>query len=435
MLRLLLSLLISLALLSPVAAEPASMKPNVVLILTDDMGYADLGCYGSPDIRTPHIDRLARQGVRLPQFYAAPVCTPSRAALMTGRWQQRVGLEWAIYPRQLEPGLPTSEITLPRLLKNAGYRTDMVGKWHLGYHKEFGPNAHGFDSFYGLLSGNVDHYSHKENTGDPDWYQDTKPLDEKGYSTDLLTARAVQLIEKNSKSPFFLYVAYNAVHWPFQAPGKPDDVRDRSTWYGGTRKDYAAMVERVDDGVGKILAALDKTGVADNTLVIFTNDNGGERLSDNGPLFHHKATLWEGGIRVPCILRWPGHLPAGKVSEQPAISMDLTATLVAACGATLPAGRTLDGIDLLPSLTGDRIVPRTFFWRIERADRKQRAVRQGNWKYVRDSGIELLFDLAADPGERKTLAYHHPEVVQNLRQKLAAWEKEMDEAKPAFRVR
>jgi arylsulfatase A-like enzyme len=195
------------------------------------------------------------------------------------------------------------------------------------------------------------------------------------------------------------------------------------------------MVERVDAGVGKLLTALEKAGVADNTIVIFTNDNGGERLSDNGPLFHHKTTVWEGGIRVPCIIRWPGKVPAGKVCQQPAISMDLTATLVAACGATLPAGRTLDGIDLLPALTSDKVTERTLFWRVERPERHQRAVRQGDWKYVRDSGIELLFDLAADLGERKTLAYQHPELVKRLRDRLAAWEKEMEAAKPMFRVR
>ena len=195
------------------------------------------------------------------------------------------------------------------------------------------------------------------------------------------------------------------------------------------------MVERIDEGVGKILAALASHKIADNTLVIFTNDNGGERLSDNGPFFHHKATVWEGGIRVPCILRWPGRVPAGKVSHQPGISMDLTATILAACKVSPPAGRKLDGIDLLPLLDGDQVVERTFFWRINRPDRKQKAVRQGSWKYVLDSSFELLFDLSRDPGERKTLAYQHPDKVQALREKLAAWEKEMAKEKPAFVVK
>jgi arylsulfatase A-like enzyme len=412
-------------------------RPNVVIVLVDDMGWADLGCYGSKDIRTPHVDRLAARGVRLTSFYSnGPVCTPTRAALMTGRWQQRVGLEWAIYPGQKEPGLPASETSLARMLKGAGYATALFGKWHLGYRPEFGPNAHGFDEFFGLLSGNVDHYSHKEVNGEPDWYDNTKPVEVAGYSTDLITARAVAFIDRHAREPLFLYVAYNAVHWPFQPPGKPQDVRSLPTWHDGTRKDYGAMVEAVDAGVGKILAALDRHGLADDSLVVFTNDNGGERLSDNGPLFHHKATLWEGGIRVPCVLRWPGHLPAGRVSDQAAIMMDLTATALAACRVAPPRGRVLDGLDLLPLLSG-RAPPaeRTLFWRIDRKDRQQKAVRRGAWKYVRDGGIELLFDLGQDPGERKDLAYRHPEEVVALRRLLAGWEAEMARAKPAFVVK
>jgi arylsulfatase A-like enzyme len=416
------------------AAAPA--RPNVVLILSDDMGYADLGCYGSKDIRTPHLDRLAKEGTRLTNFYSiGPVCTPTRAGLMTGRWQQRVGLVWAIYPGQKEPGLPTSETCLPRMLKDAGYRTGMFGKWHLGYKKEYGPNAHGFEVFAGLLSGNIDYYSKKEINGELDWYENTTPREEKRYSTDVITDRSVEFIDKHHKEPFFLYVPYNGVHWPFQPPERPSDVRERKTWFLGSRKDYAAMVQRLDQGVGKILAALARHRIAEDTLVIFTNDNGGERLSDNGPCFHHKATLWEGGIRVPCILRWPGRVPAGKVSAQPSISMDLTATALAACKVSPPKGRTLDGVDLLPLLEGDRMAERTFFWRITRSDRNQRAVRHGNWKYVRDGGIEMLFDLGADPGERKDVAYHHPDRLKQLRAKLAEWEKEMAKHKPAHVVK
>src|SRR5262245_8015408 len=193
---------------APVQAADPPKKPNVIIVLVDDMGWGDLGCYGSKDIRTPHADKLAAQGVRLTDFYAAPVCTPTRAALMTGRWQQRVGLEWAIYPGQKEPGLPVEETSLARMLKNAGYATGLFGKWHLGYRKEFGPNAHGFDEFFGLLSGNIDHYSHKEINDELDWYENTKPVEVSGYSTDLITNRAVSFIDKHAKTPFFLYVAY-----------------------------------------------------------------------------------------------------------------------------------------------------------------------------------------------------------------------------------
>ena len=438
-----LSVLCVLALLpglAPAAAgEPAQKpcRPNVVIVLIDDMGWADLGCYGSKDIHTPHIDQVAKQGVRLTDFYSnGPVCTPTRAALMTGRWQQRVGLEWAIYPGQKEPGLPASETSLARMLKDAGYSTGLFGKWHLGYKNEFAPNAHGFDEFFGLLSGNVDHYSHKERNGELDWYEDTKPVEVAGYSTDLITGRAVTFIDKHAKEPFFLYMAYNAVHWPFQPPGKPADVRKPETWVEGTRKDYAAMVEAVDTGVDKILTALDKHGLTKDTLVIVTNDNGGERLSDNGPFFHHKATVWEGGIRVPCVLRWPGRLPAGKVSDQAAITMDLTASALAACGVAPPKGRVLDGIDLLPILSGKApAAERALFWRIERKDRQQKAVRKGAWKYVRDGAIELLFDLAKDPGERKDLSYQHPDRVTELKRLLAGWEAEMAKSKPAFSVK
>lgn len=416
---------------------PKARTPNVVIVLVDDMGWADLSCYGSKDIRTPHVDKCAGQGVRLTHFYSnGPVCTPTRAALMTGRWQQRVGLEWAIYPGQREPGLPSEETSLARMLKDAGYVTGIFGKWHLGYRKEFGPNAHGFDEFFGLLSGNVDHYSHRERTGELDWYENTKPIEVSGYSTDLVTDRAVAFIDKNAEKPFFLYAAYNAVHWPFQPPGRSKAVRTEKSWFDGTRQDYAAMVEAVDAGVGKILAALDKHGLADDTLVIITNDNGGERLSDNGPFFHHKATLWEGGIRVPCILRWPGKLPAGKVSEQPAITMDLTASALAACQVSPPKGRLLDGIDIVPILVEKAPVQeRTFCWRIERKDRQQKAVRKGNWKYVRDGNIDLLFDLQLDPGERKSLAYQQPEILAQLKRSLVEWEVEMARAKPAFIVK
>lgn len=418
------------------AAEPGR-RPNVVVVLVDDMGWADLSCYGSKDIRTPHIDKLAAQGVRLTHFYSnGPVCTPTRAALMTGRWQQRVGLEWAIYPGQKAPGLPTSETCLARMLKDAGHATGCFGKWHLGYRPEFGPNAHGFDEFFGLLSGNVDHYSHKESNDEPDWYENTKPVEVAGYSTELITRRAVTFIDKHAREPFFLYVPYNAVHWPFQPPSKPDDVRTKQTWFDGTRKDYAAMVEAVDAGVGQLMAAIDKHHLADDTLFIVTNDNGGERLSDNGPFFHRKATLWEGGIRVPCLLRWPGKLPAGKVSEQPAITMDLAATILAACQVSPPRGRVLDGLDILPIVAGKSPVQeRTFFWRIDRPDRKQKAVRHGNWKYVRDGAIDLLFDLANDPGERKQLGHQHPDKLAELKRLHADWEAELAKAKPAFLVK
>ena len=406
------------------AAQPAS-RPNVLLILIDDMGYADLGCYGSKDIATPNIDRLAREGVRFTDCYSnGPVCTPPRCGLLTGRYQQRFGLEWALGPGVKGYGLQPHNNTIARYLKTAGYKTAMFGKWHLGYEPEVGPNRHGFDTFQGLLSGNVDHYSHLEINDEEDWYEDTKPVKVSGYSTELIRDGALRFLNANAASPFFLYLPFNAVHWPFQGPNRPNEVRTRPTWFDGTReRDYKPMLESIDSAIGQVLATLANKGVLDQTLVIFTNDNGGERLSDNSPFFHHKATLWEGGIRVPAIVRWPGRVPKGKVSPQACMSMDFTATIADACGLIPDPNQPFDGISLLPILEGKKpIEDRTFFWRINRADRKQRACRQGKWKWITDSGFDQLFDLEADPGERNDLAFQNPKRAKDMEALVNAWE-------------
>ena len=414
-----------------------SARPDVVLIVLDDLGYGDFGCYGCTDIRTPHIDRLARQGVRLTDFYAnGPVCTPTRAALMTGRYQQRVGLEWAISPGQKEPGLAVEDSTLARGLKRAGYATALYGKWHLGYRAEFGPLAHGFDEFFGLLSPDIDNYSHREINGAPDLYEGDQPVERKGYMTDLITERAVAFVEKHAAEPFFLEVAYNAVHWPFQPPDRPDDIRDLETWYDGKRSDYARMLERVDDGVGAIMTALEERGLTKQTLVIVTNDNGGEQLSRGTPLRGGKGILLEGGIRVPCIFRWPGRLPVNKVSADLAITMDLTATILAAAGAKPPGGRPLDGIDLAPILNGSEPAPnRTLFWRIDRARGGQWAARYGKWKYISYVKGELLFNLDTDLGEQIDQSRRFPDIVAAFRDEVARWEAEMAESQPKFLLR
>jgi|WetSurMetagenome_2_1015567.scaffolds.fasta_scaffold32190_2 arylsulfatase A len=427
-------------------------RPNVVFILVDDMGYADLRSYGAKDIQTPNIDRLAREGVRFTDFYAnAPVCTPTRAAFITGRWQQRVGLEWAMgfsaeqkrragdtwvpVDDKLALGLPTTERSIARMLKDAGYATAAFGKWHLGFKPEYGPIAHGFDEFFGLLLGHADYYTKHYKDGTYELVEGTEFVKKEGYTTDLFNQRAVEFIGRQRDRPFFLYVPYNAVHWPFQPPDQPDSRMDPDDVYKGTRQDYKAMLERVDLGVGMILAALEKQGQLDNTLVILSSDNGGERLSDNTPLFNHKTTLWEGGIRVPCVMRWPRGLPAGALTRQAAITMDLTATILAAAGAEQHAGRTLDGIDLLPMLRGERPpVERMFCWRVDRSDRRQKAIRYGKWKYVQDGMVEMLFDLEADIGERRDLGYQHPEVLRDLQKRLADWEAEMAKSAPAFVV-
>ena len=409
-------------------------RPNVLLILIDDMGYADIGCFGAKDIRTPHIDRLAREGVRLTDCYSnGPVCTPTRCGLMTGRYQQRFGLEWALGPGVKGYGLQPENNTIARYLKNAGYKTGMFGKWHLGYEPEVGPNRHGFDEFYGLLSGNVDHYSHQEINGEEDWYENTNPVKVDGYSTELIRDRALSFLDRNAAAPFFCYLPFNSVHWPFQAPGRPADVRQRPTWFNGSReKDYKPMLEAIDSAIGAVLAKLESKGVLDNTLVIFTNDNGGERLSDNRPFFHHKATLWEGGIRVPGIVRWPARLPKGTVCAQPCMSMDFTATIAEACGVSPTPSQPFDGFSLLGILAGKQAIrERTQFWRISRVDRKQSAARKGKWKWIRDGEFDQLFDLSADPGERKNLSYIHPQVTMELANLYAAWETMLQKNPPS----
>jgi arylsulfatase A-like enzyme len=417
------------------SARQTVPKPDVVLILMDDLGYGDLGSYGAPDARTPNIDRLAHEGVRLTDAYAnGPVCTPTRAALISGRYQQRVGLEWVlgVSPADRELGLPVTGTSLPALLKTNGYATGLVGKWHLGWKPEFGPNAHGFDEFYGFLSGAHDYYTGAAD-GPSDLYENTTPVEPAGYLTDEITRRAVSFISRHATGPFFLEVAYNAVHWPFEPPDRPPTAAERSLprqlrqmpddSVPATRQDYVRMLERADRGVGEILTAFDRMGLARNTLVIFTNDNGGEWLSRNAPLYHRKGTLWEGGIRVPLILRWPGVLPAERTSEQVAITMDLTASILAATATRAPEGYRPDGIDILPVLRGEApLLERRLFWRIDRPGRQQQAVRSGRWKLLVDAGQFLLFDVGADPGERTDLTAQHPELVVTLKRFLADWE-------------
>jgi arylsulfatase A len=412
-------------------------KPNLIFILVDDMGYADLSSYGSKDIRTPNIDRLAREGVKLMQCYSnGAVCTPTRAAFITGRYQQRVGLEWAISPGMKDPGLPVEDTTIARLLKNNGYATALMGKWHLGYKTEFSPLAHGFDEFFGILSGNVDHYSHKERNGEHDLREQDRETFVEGYLTDHIARRSVDFIKRQKNKPFFLYLAFNAVHWPFQPPRRPDLVRTRESWLNGTRQDYIHMMQSVDTAVGQVLDTLDQQGVAKDTLVIFTSDNGGERLSDNGPYFNTKGTLWEGGIHVPGLVRWPAALLGGKVSQQVAITMDFTATMLAA--ADVKSERSLDGIDLLPILKDVQpIQDRTLYWRIDRPGFRQQAIRMGRWKLVTQPtsvGL-LLFDLESDPGERRNLFYEQQDKVDLLRNRLVQWDKEMNQSEPKFKVK
>jgi arylsulfatase A len=412
-------------------------RPNVVVFFMDDVGWADLRIDGARDARTPNLDRFAREGVRLTQCYAAaPLCTPTRAAFMTGRYQHRVGLEDVLAPpkKNTHLGLPASEPTLPRLLDDAGYATGLFGKWHLGSRPEFRPGRHGFDEFFGFLGAAVDYYSHLGEDGKPDLYENDQPVELKGYLTDEITKRALSFIERHAGEPFFIDVAYNATHWPFQPPGlkenperPPGQTLDvvRAWVAGGTREDYVRMLERADEGIGRILAAIDRLGLRENTLVICTSDNGGEWLSHMGPLFHRKATLWEGGLRVPCILRWPARLPGRHTTSQPAITMDLTATILAAAQVRVDPSRPLDGVDLIPLLQKhSRPIERAFFWLGPEAGSLHKAMREGRWKYINDLAVSpgMLFDVEADPGERHELGAQHPDILRRLKAKHAAWE-------------
>jgi arylsulfatase A-like enzyme len=421
----------SAAVLARAAEDPT---PNIVLIMTDDMGWSDLASYGAPDIRTPNIDSLARDGVKLTDFYSNGVlCSPTRAGLISGRYQQRYGLETALpnAATAQERGLDANGMTLPQLMKDAGYATALVGKWHLGYEDNQSPNAHGFDYFFGLKSGYHDYYTHNAGDGKPDLWENDTPISEAGYMTDLITARATRFIEQNSAEPFFIDVAYNAPHWPYQVPDHPSEAPNNARHVlpheagTSTRADYVAMVERMDDGVGQILATLERLSLAGNTIVIFTNDNGGEWLANSAPLFNRKTTVWEGGIRVPALIRWPGHIPSGSVSDQVGITMDLTASLLAAAGAEVPTGATLEGINLFPILEGRAAeVERSLFWR--GTDSSERAVRSGDWKLVVDGSKEFVFDIRRDISERNDLANRRQDVAQRLRALLDAWEKDVD---------
>jgi len=438
------ALLVSFAVaVVPLAAAHAqaadNQRPSIVLVITDDLGYGDLGSYGATDLKTPNIDGLARDGVRLTDFYAnGATCSPTRTGLISGRYQQRYGLEQPLGSQGAsdhERGLPATGRSLPQLLKNNGYATALVGKWHLGWNDEFSPAAHGFDYFFGFKSGYVDFYQHTAGSDSPlkaDLFENDRAVEVPGYLTDLITDKSVRFIEQNAGRRFFIEVAYNAPHWPYQRPDDPSIARDNARHLTpfdlptSTRADYVAMVERADRGVGEILAALDRLGLRDDTIVIFTNDNGGEWLSRNDPLFQRKGSVWEGGIRVPAIFRWPGHIAPGGVSSQVGITMDLTASILAATGTPVPSDAGLEGIDLFPVLEGRKpAIERTLFWRIAGAPR-QSAVRAGDWKLLYDGPRALLFNVGADPSERDDLIGERPEIAQRLAPLVAAWQEDVD---------
>tara|TARA_R110002096_G_scaffold27831_15_gene84657 strand:- start:2244 stop:3566 length:1323 start_codon:yes stop_codon:yes gene_type:complete len=426
--------LVSLAKNSPVFASPVP-GPNILFILADDLGYGDLGCYGCPDIETPNLDRLAEDGVRFTDFYAnGAVCSPTRAAFLTGRYQQRIGLSNAVTYQEFGNGLPEDGTTLADALQSAGYVTGLSGKWHLGYDLERRPTQQGFDHFFGLLGGNHHYFEHMDRIGVPDLWQGNVEIEQKGYTTDLITKDALTFIDENHENPFFLYLSHAAPHFPWQGPGDEDEVVEpkKPSWQAGDRETYLAMVERMDQGIGEVLKKLDDLGLREQTLVVFSSDNGGHTWSRNAPLRDFKGTPWEGGIRVPCIVRWPGVLPSGVTTSQAGITMDWTATFRRLAGIDLdPAGE--DGINLLPILAGgEPVLGRSLFWRRRKSERRKsviegRATRQGDWKLIEFvDGESHLFNLAEDISEEEDLIEVHPERATKMGRLLDAWEKSVD---------
>jgi arylsulfatase A-like enzyme len=407
------------------------------------MGWGDLSCYGRPDYETPNLDSLAKQGIRFTNAYsAAPVCTPTRVGFHTGRYPARlpVGLEEPIHERkELSPdelktvGIPLEHPTVSSLIKSAGYSTALVGKWHLGYLPYFGPLKSGFDEFFGNMSGAVDHFTHKDMTGSLDFFEGEVPVEKIGYTTDLLTERAIEYVRRPHKKPFYLSLHYTAPHWPWEGP-KDVAVSDAMKYgpvgfrAGGSLKIYAEMMKCMDAGIGRVLAALKTAGLEKNTLVIFTSDNGGERFSFNWPFRGQKMELFEGGLRVPAIVRWPGVTPAGRVSDQQVITMDWTATMIAAAGGNPSPQYPLDGVNLLATLSGKASsFDRKFFWRTFR----QGAMRRGKWKYVREKDKEFLFDLSVDEREAAEFSIREPSVLERLRADFNKWEATIERYPPS----
>jgi arylsulfatase A-like enzyme len=414
------------------AASPAVRKPNILFILADDLGFADLSCYGRREYQTPNLDRLAASGLKLTHGYSnSPVCSPTRIALITGRYQYRLraGLEEPIVRKDAGVGLPPSHPTLPSLLRQSGYSTALVGKWHMGWPPDYGPLKSGYERFFGILPGAADYFTHGGDgvavPADTSLMEGDTPVERAGYLTDLLADRAIAEIRAAAAAnrPFFLSLHFTAPHWPWQGPGD----RKAKGWSkdlfhkdGGTLEKYAELVMSLDAAIGRVVAELNASKIADDTIVVFTSDNGGERFSDNWPFRGEKTDLLEGGVRVPLIVRWPRRLGSGKKLTQVMVSMDWLPTLLAAAGAEGHPGFKADGDNLLPVLAGSEpLRERTIFWRYKAG--KQAALRSGNWKYLRRGDAESLFDLSSDPRERADLKEKLPDVFARLREEHRTW--------------
>ncbi len=413
-------------------------RPNIVFIVADDLGYADLGCYGGRDgsfgAVSPVLDRLAQNGLKLTQGYAnSPVCSPTRFALMTARYQYRLrgATEEPINSKSKGSqilGLPAEHPSLPSMLRAAGYRTALFGKWHLGYPPYFSPLRSGYDEFFGPMSGGVDYFSHCANNGSHDLYADEQEAPTPGYLTDLISTRSAEFVRRSANQPFFLSVHYTAPHWPWET--RDDEavaaqVKDNLFHlHGGNIDTYRRMIHHMDEGIGWIVEALRDANRLDNTLIVFTSDNGGERFSDNWPLVGGKMDLTEGGIRVPWIAHWPRVIRAGSVSEQLCMTMDWSATMLELGGARADERYPFDGVSLAPMLHDPaHAFDRPLFWRMNH--RGQRAHRTGDWKYLRVDGIDYLFNLRSDERERANLATREPTRFASMTTAWEAWNASM----------
>ena len=428
-------------------AAPGRRKPHIVHIVADDLGWKDVGFNGCTDIKTPNIDALAAGGAKLTQFYVQPMCTPTRGCLMTGRYPFRYGLQTAVIPSVSAYGLDTTEWLLPQCLKDAGYKTAIIGKWHLGHaDRKYWPKQRGFDYQYGAMIGELDYFTHSEH-GVLDWFRDNEPVKEEGYTTTLLGKDAARLIEGHDMAtPLYLYLAFNAPHTPYQAP------REYIDRYPGiedpTRRTYAAMVTCLDDEIGRVVAALDRKGMRDNTIILFHSDNGGTRNAmfagvmadlskvkipcDNGPYHEGKGTLFEGGTRVCALANWPGRIKPQAVDGM-IHAVDLYPTLAALAGASTAKCKPLDGVNVWDTLAEGRPSPRSEI--IYNIEPFRGAIRQGDWKLIwrtmLPSSVDL-YNLAQDPSEKNNLAAAHPDKVAAMQQRIN--ELARSAAKPLFLV-
>jgi arylsulfatase A-like enzyme len=411
-------------------------RPNIIFIVADDLGYADLGCYGGREANfgpvSPVLDRLAAQGALFTQGYAnSPVCSPTRFGMITARYQYRLrgAAEEPINSKSRGSdtlGMPPEHPTLPSLLKDAGYRTALIGKWHLGHPPHFGPLRSGYEEFFGPMAGGVDYFTHCDSRGTHDLYEGAEASKAEGYLTDLLSRRAVDYVDRMAEgsAPFFLSLHYTAPHWPWEtredadrAPAVKDNLFDLA---GGNIHVYRRMIHHMDEGIGWIVEALRKNGQLDNTLIVFTSDNGGERFSDNWPLVGGKMDLTEGGIRVPWIAHWPAVIAPGSQSRQLCMTMDWSATMLDAAGVAAHPDYPLDGVSLLPVLRdAGHSFERPLHWRMNH--RGQRALREGDWKYLRVDGNDYLFNIPGDERERANLGKKEPERLERMRQAWETW--------------